>query len=46
MHNGLGWRWKDDQLSGRDMENIVTIHNTNNEYAWREVLKWEKALHP
>jgi len=41
-----GWRWQEDQLAQRDMENIIRIHNANNEYAWREVLKWENALHP
>lgn len=39
-----GWRWKDSDLNPRDMENIIRIHNVNNEMAWREVLKWE-ALH-
>ncbi|KAG7197121.1 hypothetical protein KM043_007211 [Ampulex compressa] len=39
-----GWRWKKDDLAPKDMENIIKIHNANNEQAWREVLKWE-ALH-
>lgn len=39
-----GWRWKDDEPSPGDLENIVSIHNANNEQAWREVLKWE-AFH-
>ncbi|CAG5133635.1 unnamed protein product [Candidula unifasciata] len=39
-----GWRWKEDDMSPKDMENIINIHNANNELAWREVLKWE-ALH-
>ena len=39
-----GWRWKDDALSPADMDNIVRMHNINNELAWFEVLKWE-ALH-
>lgn len=39
-----GWRWKDDDLSQRDMDNIIHIHNVNNELAWQEVLKWE-SLH-
>ncbi|KAG7155313.1 Cytochrome c-type heme lyase-like, partial [Homarus americanus] len=39
-----GWRWKDDDLSQRDMDNIIRIHNVNNELAWQEVLKWE-SLH-
>ncbi|KAK6737464.1 hypothetical protein RB195_019895 [Necator americanus] len=41
-----GWRWQEDQLSEKDMENIIRIHNANNEEAWREVLKWENLLHP
>lgn len=39
-----GWRWNDDDLTNRDMENIIRIHNVNNELAWQEVLKWE-SLH-
>ncbi|CAL4148812.1 unnamed protein product, partial [Meganyctiphanes norvegica] len=39
-----GWRWKDDDLSNNDMDNIIKIHNVNNELAWQEVLKWE-SLH-
>lgn len=39
-----GWRWKDDDLSQKDMEHIISIHNVNNELAWQEVLKWE-SLH-
>ncbi|XP_014290689.1 holocytochrome c-type synthase [Halyomorpha halys] len=39
-----GWRWKDDDLKPKDMEDIIKIHNANNEQAWQEVLKWE-ALH-
>lgn len=39
-----GWRWKDEDLNQDDMNNIIRIHNANNEEAWREVLKWE-ALH-
>ncbi|CAF2393281.1 unnamed protein product [Rotaria sp. Silwood2] len=39
-----GWRWQDDELTPVDMENIVRMHNINNELAWLEVLKWE-ALH-
>ncbi|MFH4981031.1 hypothetical protein AB6A40_007740 [Gnathostoma spinigerum] len=41
-----GWRWQDDQISRQDMENIIKIHNANNENAWKEVLKWENLLHP
>uniref|UniRef100_U5ERG5 Holocytochrome c-type synthase n=1 Tax=Corethrella appendiculata TaxID=1370023 RepID=U5ERG5_9DIPT len=39
-----GWRWQKDDLSQKDMEHIIKIHNANNEQAWLEVLKWE-ALH-
>uniref|UniRef100_A0A0V0GBM4 Holocytochrome c-type synthase n=1 Tax=Triatoma dimidiata TaxID=72491 RepID=A0A0V0GBM4_TRIDM len=39
-----GWKWKDDDLSPKDMDDIIKIHNANNEQAWKEVLKWE-ALH-
>jgi len=41
-----GWRWREDDLSERDMNNIIRIHNANNELAWNEVMKWEKMLHP
>ncbi|GFO10925.1 cytochrome c heme lyase [Plakobranchus ocellatus] len=39
-----GWRWKESDISQTDMDHIINIHNSNNELAWREVLKWE-ALH-
>jgi len=39
-----GWRWKNEDVSAKDMDDIIKIHNANNEEAWREVLKWE-ALH-
>lgn len=39
-----GWQWKKEDLSPKDMDNIIKIHNANNELAWMEVLKWE-ALH-
>nr|CAG4636478.1 EOG090X0CJG [Eubosmina coregoni]SVE70035.1 EOG090X0CJG [Eubosmina coregoni] len=39
-----GWRWKESDLEPKDMDNIIKIHNSNNEQAWQEVLKWE-ALH-
>lgn len=39
-----GWQWKKDDLQPNDMDNIIKIHNANNEQAWQEVLKWE-ALH-
>ncbi|OQR73856.1 cytochrome c-type heme lyase-like [Tropilaelaps mercedesae] len=39
-----GWRWKEANLEPKDMNDIIRIHNANNELAWREVLKWE-ALH-
>lgn len=48
-----GWKWDQDEDTGgdgkkierKDMTNIIKIHNMNNELAWREVLKWEMALH-
>jgi len=39
-----GWRWKESDLAEKDMSDIIKIHNSNNEQAWQEVLKWE-ALH-
>ncbi|XP_017007665.2 holocytochrome c-type synthase [Drosophila takahashii] len=39
-----GWRWKTEDVSQKDMGDIIRIHNANNEQAWQEVLKWE-ALH-
>ncbi|XP_054725862.1 holocytochrome c-type synthase [Anastrepha obliqua] len=39
-----GWRWKNEDVSQKDMGDIIFIHNANNEQAWKEVLKWE-ALH-
>jgi len=39
-----GWRWKESEISEKDMNDIINIHNANNELAWQEVLKWE-ALH-
>ncbi|KAF3835852.1 hypothetical protein F7725_028410 [Dissostichus mawsoni] len=35
-----GWRWREDDLGAQDMTNIIKIHNTNNEQAWQEILKW------
>ncbi|CDS41964.1 cytochrome c type heme lyase [Echinococcus multilocularis] len=37
-----GWRWRDDEIGPEDLNNIVRIHNANNEAAWAEVLKWEE----
>lgn len=39
-----GWRWQKEEISPKDMDDIIKIHNANNEQAWQEVLKWE-ALH-
>lgn len=39
-----GWKWQDDEVQPNDMDNIIRIHNANNEAAWQEILKWE-ALH-
>ena len=46
-----GWNWKNETdkdgqtIQRKDMENIIKIHNVNNERAWQEVLKWEMFLH-
>merc|ERR1712018_623803 len=40
-----GWRWQDDDPQPVDMENIIKIHNVNNERAWAELLMWERAFH-
>ena len=46
-----GWNWKKETdkdgqtIQRKDMENIIKIHNVNNERAWQEVLKWEMYLH-
>lgn len=39
-----GWIWQKEDISAKDMDDIIKIHNANNEQAWQEVLKWE-ALH-
>ncbi|XP_071838234.1 holocytochrome c-type synthase-like isoform X2 [Apostichopus japonicus] len=39
-----GWRWQKEDINQADMQNIIKIHNANNEQAWLEVLKWE-AMH-
>jgi len=40
-----GWRWKEEEtMTPKTMDEIIKIHNANNELAWQEVLKWE-ALH-
>merc|ERR1719412_1018888 len=39
-----GWQWGPDDIKADDMEQIIKIHNANNEAAWQEVLKWE-AMH-
>lgn len=38
------WRWNEDDIHQKDMQNIIKIHNQNNELAWQEILRWE-ALH-
>jgi cytochrome c heme-lyase len=47
-----GWNWRElgvdkngERIQRQDMENIIKIHNVNNERAWQEVLKWEMFLH-
>jgi len=32
-----GWRWKDEDIEKKDMDDIIKIHNANNEMAWQEV---------
>lgn len=32
-----GWRWKDEDIEPKDMDDIIKIHNANNEQAWQEV---------
>ncbi|KAM5184613.1 holocytochrome c-type synthase-like [Callospermophilus lateralis] len=39
-----GWKWRDADISQKNMYNIIKIHNQNNEQAWKEILIWE-ALH-
>ncbi|OUC49705.1 cytochrome c/c1 heme lyase [Trichinella nativa] len=39
-----GWQWKESDIQPDDMDSIIRIHNSNNEQAWREILRWE-ALH-
>ncbi|CAL8343324.1 unnamed protein product [Merluccius merluccius] len=39
-----GWRWREEDIKQKDMNNIISIHNHNNEAAWHEILRWE-ALH-
>ena len=34
-----GWRWQDDEPEADTINNIINIHNVNNERAWREVQK-------
>ena len=34
-----GWRWQDDELSPADMDNIIRMHNMNNELAWFRSIK-------
>ncbi|RWS11105.1 cytochrome c-type heme lyase-like isoform X2 [Dinothrombium tinctorium] len=49
-----GWNWKEAMNEGKgenkglkpnDVTNIIKIHNITNELAWKEILKWEMALH-
>ncbi|XP_031431121.1 holocytochrome c-type synthase [Clupea harengus] len=39
-----GWHWNKGDIEQKDMNNIISIHNQNNEMAWQEILRWE-ALH-
>ena len=43
-----GWNKTDvhgNPIQAKDLNDIIRIHNVNNELAWAEVLKWEMALH-
>lgn len=40
-----GKQGEDARFHRKDMGEIIKIHNANNENAWLEVLKWERALH-
>ena len=40
-----GMKGEEAKFHGKDMKEIIKIHNANNENAWFEVLKWERALH-
>jgi hypothetical protein len=43
-----GWNKTDvhgNPIEAKDLTNIIRIHNVNNELAWKEVMKWELALH-
>lgn len=43
-----GWNKTDvegNPIEAKDLTDIIRIHNVNNELAWKEVLKWELALH-
>ena len=35
----------DSPMSREDFANTIRIHNCNNESAWEELMKWEKAFH-
>lgn len=41
-----GWKWKEEELKPKDMDDIIRIHNFNNEKAWQEILLWESYRHP
>ena len=40
-----GLNEKTEDLNPTIMENIIKIHNTNNERVWKEILKWEAMHH-
>lgn len=40
-----GKQGEEGKFHGKDMSEIIKIHNANNESAWVEVLKWERSLH-
>lgn len=33
-----GWRWKDEDIKQKDMDDIIKIHNANNEQVKRQIV--------
>lgn len=41
-----GWRWKDEDIKQKDMDDIIKIHNANNEQVSRLLfLGWFDMIH-
>ena len=40
-----GWRWQSDDMGPKDMDDIIKIHNNNNENAWKEVGYYYKFVY-